>query len=149
MSLVRRYTTGWSPARDLLRTQRDLDRMIDGFFGASENGGTGHWAPALELAENEDRVTVRLELPGVKEEDIEISLVENTLTITGEKKREEKIKEEDFVRVERVYGKFQRSVSLPTTVDSQKVEAKLTDGVLEIVLPKHEAVKPRRITLKK
>ena len=150
MSLVRNYPTIWSPARELLRAQRELDNIIDAFFGGTAaDTGSWTWSPPLEVAEDEDKITVRLELPGVKKDDVEVSLSDNTLTIRGEKKREEETKDENIVRIERVYGSFQRSISLPAAVDADKVEAKLNDGVLEVVLPKHEEVKPRKIKVQK
>ncbi len=106
------------------------------------------WVPAVEVYEKADKFVVRTELPGMKKEDIEVSVVGDTLTIGGERKAESEVKDEDYYRCELCYGKFSRSVGLPAAVDSAKVDASYENGILEITLPKVEAAKPKKVTVK-
>ncbi|MBI3616889.1 MAG: Hsp20/alpha crystallin family protein [Candidatus Omnitrophica bacterium] len=112
--------------------------------GEKGNGGA-LWAPAVDIIDEKDDIRVRADLPGMKKEDIEVSVNNDTLSIKGEKKEEKEIKEKDYVRSERYYGAFQRSFTLPAGVDPQKVNAAYKDGVLEITLPKREDAKPKQI----
>ena len=105
------------------------------------------WAPAIEVFEKEDKYVVRAELPGLKEEDIDVSVEGDTLTIKGEKKSESEVKEENYHCCERSYGSFFRSIALPSTIDAKKIEADYEDGVLEVNLPKAAEVKPKKITV--
>jgi len=105
------------------------------------------WMPAVDVLEKDDKFVVKAELPGMKEEDINVSVVGDTLTIKGEKKTETEVKEEDYYRCERAYGSFYRSIPLPSTVDSAKIEASYEDGVLEVTLPKAPEVKPKKIAV--
>ncbi len=105
------------------------------------------WSPAVEVFEKEDKYVVKAELPGVKEEDMDVSVEGETLTIKGEKKSESEVKEDDYYRCERSYGSFYRSIALPATVDAKKIEASFEDGVLEVILPKAAEVKPKKITV--
>lgn len=106
------------------------------------------WVPNVEMYEKEDKFVVRAELPGMKREEIDVSVVGNTLTISGERKAETEIKEEDYYRCELCYGKFSRSLNLPAAVDAAKVDATYENGILEITLPKVEAAKPKKIAVK-
>jgi HSP20 family protein len=106
------------------------------------------WVPAVEMYEKADKFIVRAELPGMKREEIDVSVVGDILTITGERKAEAEIKDEDYYRCELCYGKFSRSVGLPAAVDPAKVDASYENGILEITLPKVEAAKPKKITVK-
>ncbi|TVM19334.1 Hsp20/alpha crystallin family protein [Oceanidesulfovibrio indonesiensis] len=103
--------------------------------------------PALDIAENEDTVTVTAEVPGMKPEDIDVTLERGVLTVKGEKKFEEERKGENFHRIERSYGSFQRVVQLPTEVDEEKVAANYKDGVLTLTMPKSPAAKKRKIEI--
>ena len=103
--------------------------------------------PAVDVFEKEDKFVVKAELPGIKEEDIHVSVVGDTLSIRGEKKTETEVKEEDYYRSERSYGSFCRSIPLPSNVDANKIEASFEDGVLEVALPKSTKVKPKRIAV--
>jgi len=105
------------------------------------------WAPAIEVFEKEDKFVVKAELPGMKEEDIDISVVGDTLTIKGERKAESEVKEEDYYCCERSFGSFSRSVAVPPNVDAKKIDASFEDGVLEIGLPKAPEVKPKKVTI--
>jgi HSP20 family protein len=112
-----------------------------------EDRGTGGWAPRVDVCETNDSYIVSADLPGIKKEDIEINLKDNTLTVTGEKKYEAKSDKDNYVRVERKYGKFLRRVSLSENVDKGKIKATYKDGVLEIKIPKREevATKPVKV----
>jgi HSP20 family protein len=109
---------------------------------------TGAGALAVDVYETEDAVVVKSAIPGVKPEDIDISLTGDTLTIKGETKSEEEVKEENYVRREMRYGSFARTLSVPTSVVTDKAEAKFADGVLTLTLPKAEEVKPKAIQIK-
>ncbi len=116
---------------------------------ASSNTNTapGSWSPAVDVAETEEAITLHIELPGMKQEEIDIELTGDTLTIRGERKRVREEQKDNFVRVERSYGRFQRSFTLATPVQNDKVSAAYRDGVLEITLPKSEETKPRKIAV--
>lgn len=103
--------------------------------------------PALDVFEKEDKFVVKAELPGMKEDDIDVSVVGDTLSIKGEKKTETEVKEEDYYRCERSYGTFYRSIPIPSNVDANKIEASFDDGVLEVALPKSAKVKPKKIAV--
>jgi HSP20 family protein len=103
------------------------------------------WSPAVDVAETQDGIVLRAELPGMRQEDIDIELTGDTLTLRGERKFENREQRENFVRVERSYGRFQRSFTLGVPVQHDQVRANYRDGVLEIVLPKSEATRPRKV----
>ncbi len=106
------------------------------------------WSPTVEMYEKSDKFVVRAELPGMKKENIEISLIGDTLTISGERKPEEDIRDEEYLRCELCYGKFSRSIAIPSAIDTGRVEATYENGILIITLPKAEEVKPKKIELK-
>jgi HSP20 family protein len=144
MSLVR-YTP--FPMSSL---QQQINRMFEDFQpsgGQFEGLGGGTFAPALDVKENADSYIVSLEVPGIAQDDLNISLENNVLTVRGQKQQKHEEKEGEFRRVERSYGSFARSVTLPRTVESGKVSASLNDGVLQIELPKEEQAKPRQISI--
>jgi len=153
MSLIR-----WNPARelaawpsDLFGIQREMNRMFDSFInrGAQdEDSALAAWTPVVDIAERDDEYLVKVELPGVNKDDVKITLESNILTIRGEKKQEKETKKENYHRVERSYGSFQRSFTLPTTVKSDKIDANFKDGVLMVSLPKAEEAKPKQIEVK-
>lgn len=139
--------TSWGSTFDQLWNLRD---EFNRFFEPMNGGGTGldalnAWAPALDLYEDKDNILVKAEVPGMRKEDIEISLHENTLTIAGERKNEKKYEGSKTAREERFYGRFQRSFVLPKTVDAGKVKASYQDGILTVTLPKTAESKPRQI----
>jgi HSP20 family protein len=144
MAIVR-----WSPFRDLMGIQQEVNRLFEDLMTRrAEAGAEGTvWVPAVDVAETEDAVNVKVEAPGVKKEDIKISVTNNVLTVRGEKKMEKETSEENYHRIERVYGSFVRSLELPTLVRADKVKASFKDGVLSIVLPKSEEVKPKEIAI--
>jgi HSP20 family protein len=107
----------------------------------------GGLTPALDVYEDKDNIIVKADLPGLTKDDIEISLQDNVLTLRGEKKRDSEVKEENYYRLERSYGTFNRSFELPTSVDASKIEATFKNGVLQITLPKTEEAKPKKIKI--
>jgi HSP20 family protein len=114
-------------------------------FGSREDRLLGVWSPALDVYQDKDHVFVKCELPGMKKEDIEISLHENTLSISGERKVEKEVKEGDGYRSERFFGRFSRSVTLPVLVQASNVKAQYKDGILTVTLAKAEEAKPKQI----
>jgi len=141
MQLVR-----FDPLREMERLHNDLNRLFEG--GPTTEGRTDSarsWAPAVDVAETEEALFVRAEVPGMSREDIDIELTGETLTLRGERKFESEDKKDNFVRIERRYGKFSRSFTLATPIQADKVSASYRDGILEIVLPKSEETKPRKV----
>ncbi len=141
----------WRPFRELEEMERRFEDILGRPFTPAawrrfpiEERG---WAPAIDVFEKEDRFVVKAELPGMKEEDIDVSIVGDTLTIKGEKKTESEAKEEDYYCCERSYGGFLRSIALPANVDANKIEASYEDGVLEIALPKAPEIKPKKVPI--
>jgi HSP20 family protein len=132
--------------------QREINRLFDNFFrgGVQDDGtfGLSYWTPAVDIAEHENEYVVRVELPGVSKDDVKITLESNILTIRGEKKQEKAQQNENYHRVERMYGTFQRSFTLPTTVKSDRIDAVYKDGILTVTLPKAEEAKPKQIEVK-
>ncbi len=137
----------WTPFDRLFSLRDDLNRLFDSALPdfSGENGLFSGWTPALDVSQDKDHVFVKFELPGLKKEEIDISLHDRTLSISGERKRESKEKEGEAFRSERYFGKFQRSLTLPTAVDGQNVKAVYKDGVLAITLSKAEEAKPKQI----
>ena len=127
----------------------NLDEVLNDLMGWNKGGILRSWAPDVDIAENPDSYEIHAELPGMREEDINLTLNNNVLTISGEKKREVKEEKDNFVRVERSYGKFERSFSLPNNITGDRVTANYADGVLKITLPKAEEAKSRTIKVSK
>jgi HSP20 family protein len=138
--------TRWSPVRDLAAMEVDrLNRMFEAAFAGEPLTG-GAWVPAVDIFETPQKdVVVKVDLPGLKREDIKVTFENNVLSIEGERKMAEDLERESFHRVERGYGPFRRSFSLPSTVDVTRVEAGYQDGVLSITLPRREEARPRHI----
>ena len=130
------------------RLGRLLEQMFEAPYLREENGSLfGAWMPAVDVVEEKDRIRLVAELPGVKPEDVKISIENNVLTIQGEKHKEEELKDEKMRRYERTYGTFERSFTLPATIDPAKILANYEAGLLTVVLPKMEAAKPRQISV--
>jgi HSP20 family protein len=128
--------------------QQEMNRLFDEFFGERRTGMTeGQWVPAVDVSENESEMVVRAELPGMTHDDIEVNLQDNVLTLKGEKKQERKEDKENFHCLERSYGSFTRSFSLPAGVKQEDIKATFKDGILEISLPKAEEEKPKKIAI--
>jgi HSP20 family protein len=139
--------TRYEPFHYLTQLSRELDR----FRGESEdNAGavaTAEWAPAVDIKEEENRFVIHADIPGVNPEDIDVSMEKGVLTIKGEKNTEAKTEKDNYKRVERIYGSFYRRFSLPDTANNDAISAKIKNGVLDIVIPKREAVKPKKISV--
>lgn len=147
MALVR-----WEPVRELNTLQSEVNRIFNSFFdtpmtGVDAAGGQRRWVPAMDLVEAEDRFLLRADLPGVPEEDVRIELDDRVLTVSGERKAGLEATNGGYHRVERAYGAFSRSLTLPDGVDADGVTARFERGVLEVAIPKPEQRKPRRISI--
>lgn len=140
----------WEPYRNGADIQTEVNRLFDNFFGrpssASAQGGRA-WAPAVDMYETKDDLMLTVELPGVRDKDVTVSITGDLLVIKGERRFEQEMKEQSFLHVERTYGTFERLIQLPMPVQSDKVKATYRDGVLQIQLPKVEAVKPKAIKI--
>src|SRR5262245_33409349 len=152
MKLMRRqrHDLGWSPFDQLNRLRNEIDQVFQSSFGnwGSTSGFFEGWSPAVDLIEDKDKFIVKAELPGMKKEEIDVSLHGDTLTISGERKKEEVHKEGESCRSERYFGRFQRSVQLPLAVDGNRLEASYRDGVLTVTLYKTEDAKRKQIQIK-
>ncbi len=140
----------WRPFRELERMRREMDRIWDSFFErrpvrAEEEA---EWLPTLDVSETKDNYVVKAELPGIDPKDIDISLMNDILTIKGEKKQEKEEKEENYHLIERTYGSFTRGIRLPGQVQSDKINASFKNGVLKVTLPKTEEAKKKEIKIK-
>jgi HSP20 family protein len=141
----------WTPLGNLQAFQDEMNRLFNQFSrgGAGEEAGWGlrPWTPPVDIYETDDALILKAELPGVSKDDVSIEINQNTLILRGQRRHEAEVKEENYHRVERAYGTFQRSFVLPTLVDQEHVQATYKDGVLELRLPKSEAAKPKRIAI--
>ena len=152
MALIKwRPATRLDPFADLMGVRSEINRLFDSVAGHGGFDNTsvfsGDWAPAIDVFENDDKVVIKTELPGLSEKDIEVDILGDTLTIKGEKKKEDEKKDKHYHRLERVYGSFHRSVTLPAEVTSEEAKATFKNGVLEIEVPKKEESKPKQITV--
>jgi len=141
---------GGSPANELNRIRDQINRIFEDPLGWLAPGTSFFegWEPTVDIYEHKDRITVRAELPGMKKENLNVSLDGDTLTISGERKQEEERRAGDTYRSERFFGRFQRSITLPRPVDEKQIQAKYKDGVLEITLPKAEGARRKDIEVK-
>lgn len=134
----------WTPLNRLATLRDEMDRLF-GLTAPRDFGLFNGWSPVLDIFQDKENVIVKVELPGLKKEEISISMHEGMLTISGERKLEEETKEGETCRRERFYGKFHRTMALPTTVNANKVKAAYKDGILTVTLPKAEEAKPKQI----
>jgi HSP20 family protein len=141
--------TRWNPAQPQLGLREPFFRLFDTFLtdAASEDLANRTWTPPVDIQETDDSYKIQAELPGLKKEDIQITLENNVLRVSGERKWEKDVKKEDYHRIERSYGSFTRSFALPHQVASDKVDAKFENGVLAISVPKADTAKPRHISI--
>ena len=139
--------TRWEPFREFSTLQDRMNRLFRESYNENQDQSltTSSFAPAVDVYEDEHNVTLKIEVPGIEEKDIDVRIENNTLTVHGERKMEKEEKEENFRRVERQYGSFTRSFTLPTTVDAEKVSANYDKGMLKIALPKKAEAKPKQI----
>jgi HSP20 family protein len=138
----------WDPFRDMVSMRDEIDRLFDGFIGrlpGRREVVEGAWIPLLDLEETKDDFIIRAEIPGMKKEDVKISLTGDKLRISGERSREKEEKGKTYHRMERAYGRFERVLTLPAEIDASKVKASYKEGLLEVTLPKTERVKPKEI----
>ena len=146
MALVR-----WQPVRELSSLQNDMNRLFNTFFDTptAGNGGSAQrrWIPAMDLVETDDHFVLKADLPGLTEQDVSIDVEGDVLTVSGERKAENEEKGDGYLRVERSYGAFRRSLTLPEGVEPDAVTASFERGVLEIRIPKPEQRKPRRVAI--
>lgn len=140
----------YDPFRELRSLQQDVNRLFSSSFDRSEGSGmmSGAWNPSVDIFENKDSIVLEAELPGLSPENVNISIENNVLTLHGERKFEKKNEGDNFHRVERSYGSFTRSFTLPPTVSSENVDAVFENGMLRLTLAKREEAKPRRIEIK-
>jgi HSP20 family protein len=159
MAIIRwnplRDVTAWNPVSDLTSEiasmQREMDRVFDRFMrggGSVDDGTTSTIMPPVDIIEHDNEYIVKVDLPGVKKEDVKITITNDVLTLRGEKTEEKEHKGKNYHRMERGIGSFQRSFTLPTSVKSDKIEAEFRDGILTISLPKPEEAKPKQIEVK-
>ena len=142
----------WDPFRDVMTLQDRMNRLFDQALSRpradDEEGLTAStWVPAVDIFETADSIVMRAELPGVSRENIDIQVRDNTLTLKGERKFEREVKDENYLRVERSYGAFQRAFSLPTLIQQDTIKAVFKDGVLEVTMPKAVEAKPKQVKI--
>lgn len=139
----------WDPFRELSTLRDRMNRVFDesAYGGRGDSGSTAAWNPAVDIHETANEIVVQAEVPGVEKDQIELSLENNVLTFKGERRFEKDTQEDNFHRIERAYGGFSRSFSIPTTVDESRISADYKDGVLTVTLPKTQQAKARQIAV--
>lgn len=146
MALIR-----WEPVAELNSIQNEMNRLFNTFFEQPApgrgNGGARRWMPAMDLVETADHYVLRADLPGLSDEDVNVQLEDNMLTISGERKAEHESEQEGYYRLERAFGAFSRSLTLPDGVEPDGVQAHFDRGVLEIRIPKPAQKKPRQVQI--
>jgi len=147
MAIVR-----WEPLREFSTLQNEMNRLFNTVFDtptpSSGNGGAlRRWLPAMDLIETEDHFVLRADLPGLSEEDVNLEVEDRVLTISGERKAEHEVSKEGYHRVERAFGSFSRSLTLPEGINPEAVQATFDRGVLEVRIPKPEERKPRKVSI--
>jgi len=144
MTLVR-----WDPYRELLSVHDRVNRLFSNAFTRTDGEeASGFWVPPVDIYEEGDNLILKAELPGVRKEDLDVSVENNLLTLSGERRQESEVKEDQFHRLERFYGKFTRSFTLPVGIQTGHIHAEVRDGILTVTLPKAEEAKPKRIQIK-
>lgn len=146
------YLTTWrrnEPSQDVFSGLSRLNRLMNEALGGFDGESVGSaWTPTVDIREDREHVTLTMDVPGVRPDDVKLSLENNVLTIRGEKQQEEEKKDERWHRYERSYGMFERSFTLPSTVNAEQIEATANNGVLTVRIPKSEAAKPREIPIR-
>ncbi len=137
--------TRWEPFRNFLSLRDNFDGLFENFFGRMPMERQDFWLPTVDIVENNGNIEVKVELPGMNKDDIKITIKNNMLRLSGERKQEEETKEKTFHRIERYFGKFCRTIQLPADIDADKIKAQYKDGVLNITLPKPKSMKPKEI----
>lgn len=142
----------WDPFRDLVTLRERMNRLFEEAFtarGEEKELISGNWSPSVDIYESENALVLSAEIPGLDEKDVEIKVENNTLSISGERKFEKETKEENYHRIERAYGSFQRSFTLPNYIDQDKIKAEHENGILKITMPKKKELKPKKIKVLK
>ena len=142
MALIR-----WEPAREVDTLQNEVNRVFDAFFGNGPGTRVRRWVPAMDLVETDDQLVLRADLPGLSKEDVELEVKDGVLTISGERKADHEEKSEGYYRVERAFGRFSRSLTVPDGIDAEAITAEFNEGVLEVRIPKPAERKPHRIAI--
>lgn len=141
----------WSPMVDVFGVKNRMNSLFDDFFfpfdRATDDVAISNWHPTVDIYEDGDHIVIKAELPGVEKKDINVDVNGRVLTLTGERTLDRKVKDENYYRQERSYGKFKRSFTLPTEIDSDKIKADFSKGVLKIDISKPEEHKPKKITV--
>ena len=144
------YLTARRPMRNLFSFHNEMGRVFGDLF-ASHEGGTDaeetSWMPTVDISETENGYEIRAELPGIQEDDVNVSVTDNVLTVKGEKRQEKETEDKNYHRVERRYGGFQRSFTLPKHIETDAIKAEFKDGVLTLEIPKAEVAKPTEIPI--
>jgi HSP20 family protein len=141
----------WDPFRELVSIQDELNRLFGRTFGETELMrplAKGAWIPPMDVYETDEKFVAKVELPGVEPSEVEVSVEDHSLTVSGEREFSEEVKQEQCHRLERRYGSFSRTISLPQAADTEKVEASFDKGVLMIEIPKVEKAKPKKVQVK-
>ena len=141
--------TRWEPFRGLNTLQEQVNRLFEDSFSRSRSGHAelASWAPGVDVYETENELVVKADLPDVQEKDIDVRVENNTLTIRGERKFSNEVQDDNYLRIERAYGTFTRSFSLPNTVNTEAIKADYRNGVLSVSMPKREETKPKQIKI--
>jgi HSP20 family protein len=151
MEVLQMTIVRWEPLREFSTLQNEMNRLFNTVFDAPTAGNGGstlrRWMPPMDLVETDDHFVLRADLPGLAEDDVKIEFEDGTLTVSGERKAEHESKNEGYYRVERAFGSFSRSLTLPQGIDAEAVAASFDRGVLEVRIPKPEEKKPRRIEI--
>ena len=142
----------WDPFRDMVTLREKMNRLFEDAVthrGEERELISSAWAPAVDIYEDENQLVLSAEVPGLEEKDVEIKIEDSTLIIQGERKMQKETKEENYHRIERAYGSFYRSFSLPNYIDQEKIHAENENGVLKITMPKKAELKPRKVKIVK
>jgi HSP20 family protein len=139
--------TRWDPFRNVDTLQEQVNRLFENPFQGNRTDGSAltTWAPAVDIYETENELVLKADLPDMNEKDLDIRVENNMLTVRGERKFEQKVKEENYLRIERTYGSFSRSFGLPNTVNTEAIKAEYKNGVLTVELPKRAESKPKQV----
>ena len=138
--------TRWEPFRNLSTLQEQVNRLFETSFKSNADNSTmTTWAPAVDIYETENELVLKADLPDISEKDLDIRVENNMLTVRGERKFEQKVNEDNYLRIERTYGSFSRSFSLPNTVNTEAIKAEYKNGVLTVQLPKRAESKPKQV----
>ena len=146
--------TRWNPTTDASNLSRRMERLFDEMLGngiwrtSEERPLRGSWVPAINILEKDSEISITADLPGLKAEDVEVTVEEGTLSIRGERQLEEAAEGETYHRVERLYGSFERTFTLPNSIDVENIEARFSNGEMVLTLPKREESKPRSLKIK-